>query len=105
LACKIVSFFNRLIEGRHVRPWALSAPIVVLLICLPMLRPLRQPDPRMMSDDEQARLATVQAIVEQHTLAIEATSFPATHDRIAVGPHIYSNQPPIWRFCSAGLTG
>src|SRR5436305_6690743 len=91
----LLSFLNRLIEGRHVRPWALSAPIVVLLICLPLLRPLRQPDPRLISDDEQARLATVQAIVEQHTLAIEATSFPGTHDRITVGQHSYSNQPPV----------
>jgi hypothetical protein len=98
----LVSFLNRLIEGRHVRPWALSAPIVVLLICLPLLRPLRQPDPRLISDDEQARLATVQAIVEQHTLAIEATSFPATHDRITVGQHSYSNQPPMMAVLLSG---
>jgi hypothetical protein len=89
------SLISSLTSGRHVRPWALSAPIVVLLICLPMLRPLRQPDPRLIADDEQARLATVQAIVEQHTLAIEGTAFSSTHDKIAVGAHLYSNQPPM----------
>src|SRR5436305_15204195 len=91
----LLSFLNRLIEGRHVRPWALSAPIVVLLICLPLLRPLRQPDPRLVADDEQSRLATVQAIVEQKSLAIEGTAFSCTHDQIAGGSYPYSNSPPM----------
>lgn len=86
---------TRFLSGRPVRPWALSAPIVVLLVCLPMLRPLRQPDPRLISDDEQARLGTVQALVEQKTLAIESTAFSSTRDKIAVGNHLYSNQPPM----------
>ena len=89
------SIISGIFSGRHVRPWALSAPIVVLLICLPLLRPLRQPDPRLIADDEQSRLATVQAIVEQRTMAIEGTAFSATHDKIAVGSHLYSNQPPM----------
>ncbi|MDB5358178.1 MAG: hypothetical protein JWN24_4631 [Phycisphaerales bacterium] len=86
-----------------VRPWALSAPILVLLISVPLLRPLRLPDPRMMSDDEQARLATIQAIVEGRTLAIEGTSFRDTRERIAgipaagerYSPHLYSSQLPM----------
>src|SRR5436189_222972 len=43
---------------KMVRPWALSAPILVLLVALPLLRPLRYPLPRQISDEEQARLAT-----------------------------------------------
>jgi hypothetical protein len=86
-----------------VRPWALFAPICVLLICLPLLRPLRHPDPRMISDDEQCRLATIQAIVEHHTLAIEQTDFNTTHC-VVVRPdgHWYSDQSPVM---SALLSG
>lgn len=82
-----------------MRPWALAAPILVLLICLPLMRPLRHPDPEMISDDEQARLATVQAIVEQHTLQIQGTIF-ATRDVYRVEDkdghsHWYSDQSPV----------
>jgi hypothetical protein len=74
----------------------------VLLLCLPLLRPLRHPDPRLVSDDEQARLGTVQAIVERKTLAIEATGFRSTRDKIAVGRHLYSNQPPMLALLLSG---
>ncbi|HEY2586128.1 MAG TPA: hypothetical protein VGI81_10235 [Tepidisphaeraceae bacterium] len=82
-----------------MRPWALAAPILVLLICLPLMRPLRHPDPEMISDDEQARLATIQAIVEQHTLQIQGTIF-ATRDVYRVEDknrhsHWYSDQSPV----------
>ena len=89
-----------------VRPWALAAPIVVLLVCLPLMRPLRHPDPSLVSDDEQSRLATIQAIVEHHTLAVERTIFFATRDVIRVerkdGVHWYSDQSPVM---SALLSG
>lgn len=86
-----------------VRPWALSAPILILLIALPLMRPLRHPDPRLVSDDEQARLATIQAIVERHTLSIERTSFRATRCLI-IRPdgHWYSSHSPVM---SAMLSG
>jgi len=86
-----------------VRPWALAAPIAVLLVTLPLLRPLRHPDPTLVSDDEQARLATIQAIVEHHTLAIERTSFRATRC-LVIKPngHWYSDQSPVM---SALLSG
>jgi hypothetical protein len=99
-----------------VRPWALSAPICVLLICLPLLRPLRHPDPRMISDDEQSRLATVQAIVEKHKLAIENTDFHSSRSRceiVGADGHWYSDQSPLmsallsgpyWVMYRSGLT-
>ena len=86
----------------YVRPWALAAPILILLICIPLLRPLRHPDPRLMSDDEQSRLATVQAMVEGRTLAIENTDFAETRDKIAVGSHLYSSQPPMFAALLSG---
>src|SRR5262245_17699855 len=51
-----------------VRPWALAGPIIVLLICLPLLRPLRHP--ASITSDEAARLETIRALVEHHTLAL-----------------------------------
>jgi hypothetical protein len=85
----------------------LAAPILVLLICLPLMRPLRHPDPEMISDDEQARLATIQAVVEQHTLEIQRTSFFATQDVFSVKDrkgqwHWYSDQSPVMSVLLSG---
>src|SRR5262245_58426664 len=82
-------------HGRMVRPWALLGPIVVLTIALPLLRPLRHPDPRTISDEELARLATVQAMVEHGTLAIDQTDFTGTHLKAYRNGHMYSDQPPV----------
>ena len=78
----------------HVRPWALSAPILVLLVCLPLLRPLRHPDPRTTSDDELARLATIVALTDQRTLDISDATFPPQTGVVAREGRVYSEQPP-----------
>jgi hypothetical protein len=98
----LIHYIRRYRHKKLVRPWALSAPILVLLIALPLLRPLRMADPdlRHVSDDEQARLATVQAIVENHSLAIDATNFTTTTQKIEVTDRAgryrwYSEQPPM----------
>jgi hypothetical protein len=74
----------------------LSAPIAVLLICLPLMRPLRHPDPRTISDDEQGRLATVQSIVERHTLTIDTKGAHSPRS-VIVRPdgRSYSDQSPM----------
>lgn len=82
-------------HGRIVRPWALLGPVVVLIIALPLLRPLRHPDPRTVSDEELARLATVQAMVEHGTLAIDETDFLDTRVKVRRAGHYYSDQPPV----------
>ena len=99
-----------------VRPWALLTPVVVLLIALPLLRPLRHPDPRGVSADESARLATVQSIVRHGTLAVDHTDFardPSLTAKVARGGHVYSDQPPMlavllsgsyWVMTRLGLT-
>lgn len=81
--------------GRMVRPWALFGPVVVLMIALPLLRPLRHPDPGMVSDEELSRLATVQAMVEHGTLAIDRTDFTATRLKVRRDGRWYSDQPPV----------
>lgn len=82
-----------------VRPWALSAPVLVLILAAPLLRPIRHPDPRQISDDEMALLATAQAWVENETLAIDDTDFAATASKRVVqdaGGRLrsYARQPP-----------
>jgi hypothetical protein len=86
-----------------VRPWALSVPVLVLLIGLPMLRPLRHPDPRDISDDERARLLSVQALAEGQTLALDkpAAEMPRSN-LIRNGETIYSDQPPVMAILLAG---
>jgi hypothetical protein len=88
--------FLRMRQKQMVRPWALSAPIVLLFLTVPLVRPLLHPDPNNMSDDEQSRMATVQAIVEHHTLAIDDTLFAhSTRQKIQRNGHLYSDQPPV----------
>jgi len=102
-AMDVLHSFRRYLTKPHVRPWALLSPILVLLICLPLLRPLRHPDPRDVSIDETARLATVQAIVENGTLAIDETM------KMPIGQTIkgrdgrrYSDQPPVMAVLLSG---
>jgi hypothetical protein len=88
---------------KRVRPWALAGPIIILLFCLPLLQPLRHPDPRDMSDDESVRLATVQAIVERRSLVIDNSQFRLSPAHtIAVGPDRYANQPATMSLLLSG---
>jgi hypothetical protein len=91
-----------------VRPWALAVPILVLLICLPLLRPLRHPG--QASLDEELRLATISSLVEHRhdsgqlaeKLAIDpATVMPSNHV-FAVNNRVYSDQPPMLAFLLSG---
>ncbi len=89
-------------QRKHVRPWALLPPIIVLLICLPLLRPLRHPLPADMSNDETSRWATVMALVERQTFAIDQTPFSGTNQKIQVGDAYYSDQPPVMGLLLSG---
>jgi hypothetical protein len=100
----LIQYIRRYRHKKLVRPWALSAPILVLLIALPMLRlrpwRLADTDTHQVNYDEQARLATVQAIVEHHSLALDATNFTTIPLKIEVGDRAgryrwYSDQPPM----------
>ena len=90
-----------------VRPWALASPILVLLLALPLLRPLRHPDANQVSDDEAARLATIAAAVEHHSLSLEGLDLgsgvplPDT-GLIRAHGHIYSRQPPVMAVLLSG---
>jgi hypothetical protein len=87
-----------------VRPWGLATPILVLLVCLPLLRPLRQPTD--ISDNERSRLATIRAIVEKRTLAIDGMEVDPVSIAMtapnARGERQYSQQPPVMAALLAG---
>lgn len=98
----VLNYLRAYFGKPFVRPWALSAPILVLLICLPMLRPLRHP--AEISDDELLRLATINALVEHRTLAIEPGNVPAmdSSQLVEVGGRIYAGQPPMMALLLSG---
>ena len=87
----------------YVRPWGLAVPVLVLIVSLPLLRPLRHPEPTNMSDNELARMATIQAIVEHQTLCIDHSSLRPSPDMLIRirpqpdrrGDYTYSKQPPV----------
>jgi hypothetical protein len=104
-------WFRKQADEPWVRPWGMAAPIAVILVCLPLLRPLRQPDPTRISSNELARLATIQAIAEHQTLAIDDSSCqPPLKDRIRPVPlpnevrmhRYYSKQEPVLALFLAG---
>jgi MFS family permease len=92
----------------YVRPWALAVPILVLLVSLPLLRPLRHPDANEVSDDEAARLATIAAVAEHHSLSLEGLDLgpgvplPST-GLIRSHGRVFSNQPPTMAVLLAGV--
>ncbi len=98
----ILTYLKAYSRRKHVRPWSLSAPIVVLVICLPLLSPLRHPLKSQMSDEEMARWATVQALVEQQTFAIDETDFARTGQKMKVADISFSDQPPTLGLLLAG---
>src|SRR5205809_852852 len=55
-----------------VRPWALLAPVTLLLLSLLMLRPLHFP--ATIAPDESIRLETIQSIGERESFAIARVS-------------------------------
>lgn len=75
---------------------------MVLLICLPLLSPLRHPLKSQMSDEEMSRWATVQALVEHQTFAIESTDFSHTRQKVKVADVYYSDQAPTQGLLLAG---
>src|SRR4051812_22388489 len=104
--------FRRWLRRPKLRPWGLVAPVVVLLICLPLLRPARHPgDP---PPDETARIGTVRALVERRSLALEPAevardflSLDSLRDVrdppvIQTNKDYYASQPPVMAVLLAG---
>ena len=52
---------------------------------------------------EESRMATVQALVEQGTFAIDHTEFNRTGDKVFVNGHFYSDKTPLLSVAAAGV--
>lgn len=78
-----------------LRPWALIAPILVLLIATPMIRPLRAP--MGASDRQKAVLESVRNLVTHGTLQLDPARVKGLSGTVAVGDRLYSQDPPM--FC------
>ncbi len=52
---------------------------------------------------EESRMATVQALVEQGTFSIDHTEFNRTGDKVFVGGHFYSDKTPLLSVAAAGV--
>lgn len=52
---------------------------------------------------EESRMATVQALVEQGTFIIDHTEFNRTGDKVFVNDHFYSDKTPILSVAAAGV--
>jgi hypothetical protein len=51
---------------------------------------------------EESRMATIQALVEQNTFSIDHTEFNRTGDKVFVNDHFYSDKPPLLSVAAAG---
>jgi hypothetical protein len=51
---------------------------------------------------EESRMATVQALVEQGTFIIDHTEFNRTGDKVFINEHFYSDKPPLLSVVTAG---
>src|ERR1035441_8650027 len=56
-----------------------------------------------MSWNDESRMATIQSIVESHTLIIEHTDFASTGDKVFVDGHFYSDKPPMPAFLAPAI--
>jgi hypothetical protein len=72
--------------------------VLVLLVAIPLMRPLRSAE--LMSRDEYLRLATADAIVERGTLELIGASTMASREDLSglvtSGGRLYSAQPPAF---------
>jgi hypothetical protein len=85
-----------------VRPWGLVAPVLVLLLCLPLLRPLRHPG--QASDDELTLLSTVHSLVDHQTLALDPARDITSANLIRAKGQLYSAEPPVYAVLLSGMT-
>lgn len=75
-----------------VRPMALAGPVLILIIALPLLRPLRHPEAA--SNDEILRIASIRALVEHRSLQLDK-SYAKVPGTIKLETGVYSPQPPM----------
>src|SRR4051812_40659055 len=86
-------YLRRYLNGQMLRPLALLAPVLVLIIALPLLRPLRHPDSP--TNDETLRIASIEALVRQKSLNLNTARFSKVSGAVVLPAGTYSTQPPM----------
>ena len=108
----ILTYLQALSRRQMVRPWALAVPVLVLVVALPLLRPLRSPESGSISANELTRLATIQALAETHSQEIETTpfysilrqrNFHRPPETVQIQNHSYSDKAPVLAVIMAGV--
>src|SRR2546427_8417273 len=108
----LLNYFRNLPRRQVVRPWALAVPVLVLFVALPLLRPLRSPEPYNISPNELSRLATIQAMAEEHRQEIDTSPYYVLlrnrdyyhpPETVRIGSHAYSDKAPVLQLLLAGV--
>jgi hypothetical protein len=91
------------IAGPAFRAWALAVPIGILLLCLPLLRPLRHSEP---AADEAVRLASVESLLDNHSLALTPSAIEIGEEDslVRINGRVFANQAPTMAVLLAGPT-
>lgn len=86
-------WFRLWLTHRAVRPWALLTPVLVLVVALPLLRPLRAPG--QLSDGELLLLQTTRSLRVDGDLALDpVVAIVAPDEVIHARGRVYAAQPP-----------
>lgn len=83
---------------RKFRPWALLTPILVLMVSLPLLRPLRAPG--QASDGERLLLDTIRAVSQKGGLQLDANTWEGKPGTVTVTKgnrqRVMADRPPVF---------
>lgn len=88
-------------RGPVVRPWALAAPVIVLLLAAPLLRPLRAPG--QATPRERVTLESVRAILHDGTLQLDPRRLSPADPVLVVDGRTFSQDPPAYDAMLAGV--
>ena len=81
------------------RPWAMLTPALVLIICLPLLRPLFWPG--QPSQSEALLMASVRSVVQGDALALDP-NWAGAPGTVLVDQSTYAIRPPLFAVILAG---
>jgi hypothetical protein len=83
----------------HFRPWAMALPIAVLLVSMPLLRPLAEPAGP--GARESMLLASVESVVRGRGLALDST-WRGRAGTVEIAGRVYASSPPMLAVLLAG---
>ncbi len=82
------------------RPWALLTPIVVLLVALPLLRPLMLPAGA--TDGEELLTASIESVSQGRGMAVNSKHWRGKPGVVEFGDRLFAARPPVFAVVLAG---